>query len=93
MWSVHGKGRQKFVLHAPGHMTKIATTPMYGHYNDMPMPTANFYGCKNNNFQMNKKDDIFLIFAQNIDCGYMSKNRGDSNEYPQYMFKSKNKKK
>ena len=31
--------------------------------------------------------DMFLIFAQNIDCG-----RGGSNEYPQFMFWSKNKK-
>ena len=32
--------------------------------------------------------DFFLIFAQNIDCGY----GGGSNEYPQSMFWSKNKK-
>ena len=31
--------------------------------------TAIFHGCKNDNFQM-KVFDIFLIFAQNIDCGY-----------------------
>ena len=31
--------------------------------------TAIFHGCKNDNFQM-KNSDIFLIFAQNIDCGY-----------------------
>ena len=31
--------------------------------------TAIFHGCKNDNFQM-KSFDIFLIFAQNIDCGY-----------------------
>ena len=38
--------------------------------------------------------NIFLIFAQNIDCGYMleSPRRGGSNEYPQSMFWSKNKK-
>ena len=30
---------------------------------------AIFHGCKNYNFQM-KNSDIFLIFAQNIDCGY-----------------------
>ena len=30
--------------------------------------TAIFHGCKNDNFQM-KIFDIFLIFAQNIDCG------------------------
>ena len=31
--------------------------------------TAIFHGCKNDNFQM-KYFVIFLIFAQNIDCGY-----------------------
>ena len=31
---------------------------------------------------------IFLIYAQNIDCGYSLEppRRGGSNEYPQYMF-------
>ena len=31
---------------------------------------------------------IFLIFAQNIDCGYLLEppRRGGSNEYPQSMF-------
>ena len=38
--------------------------------------------------------DIFLIFAQNIDCGYTLEPpcRGGSNVYPQSMFQSKNKK-
>ena len=38
--------------------------------------------------------DIFLIFAQNINCGYTLEppRRGGSNEYPQSMFWSKNKK-
>ena len=38
--------------------------------------------------------DFFLIFAQNIDCGYMLEppRRGGSNEYPQTMFWSENKK-
>ena len=38
--------------------------------------------------------DIFLIFAQNIDCGYTLEppRRSGSNEYPQSMFWSKNKK-
>ena len=37
---------------------------------------------------------FFLIFAQNIDCGYTLKlpRRGGSNEYSQSMFWSKNKK-
>ena len=48
---------------------------------------------KNENFQL-KNFDIFLIFAQNIDCGYTLEppRRGGSNEYPQSMFWSKNKK-
>ena len=39
--------------------------------------------------------DIFLIFDQNIDCGYTLKppRRGCSTEYPQSMSGSKNKKK
>ena len=45
------------------------------------------------NFQL-KNFDIFLSFAQNIDCGYTLEppRRGGSNEYPQSMFWSKNKK-
>ena len=36
----------------------------------MPMQySANFHGCKNDDFQM-KNCDILLIFAQNIDRGY-----------------------
>ena len=31
---------------------------------------CNIHGCKNDNFQM-KNCDIFLIFAQNTDRGYM----------------------
>ena len=53
----------------------------------------NFFGFKNESFHW-KKIDIFLIFAQNIDCGYTLEppRRGGSNEYPQSMFWSKNKK-
>ena len=41
-----------------------------GHYENTPMLyTVIFQGCKKDNFHM-KKSDIFLIFAQNIDCGY-----------------------
>ena len=41
-----------------------------------------------------KKSDIFYISAQNIDCGYSLEppRRGGSNEYPQSMFLSRNKK-
>ena len=42
-----------------------------------------------------KNSDIFNISAQNIDCGYSLEppRRGGSNEYPQSMFLSRNKKK
>ena len=48
---------------------------------------------KPENFQI-KTSDIFLISAQNIDYGYLLEPplRGDSNEYPQSMFMSRNKK-
>ena len=48
---------------------------------------------KNENFQI-KNSDIFQISAQNIDCGYSLEppRRGGSNEYPQSMFLSRNKK-
>ena len=41
-----------------------------------------------------KKSDIFHLSAQNIDCGYSLEppRRGGSNEYPQSMFLSRNKK-
>ena len=49
-------------IHSISGMTK--------HYANTPMQyTAIFHGCKNVNFQM-KEYNIFLIFAQNIDCGY-----------------------
>ena len=45
-------------------------------------------------FYHQKKSDIFLISAQNMDCGYSLEppRRGGSNEYPQSMLLSRNKK-
>ena len=42
-----------------------------------------------------RKKNIFLIFAENIDCGYTLEppRRSGSNKYPQSMFWSKNKNK
>ena len=53
----------------------------------------NFTTKKKENFQI-KNSDIFHISAQNIDCGYSLEppRRGGSNEYPQSMFSSRNKK-
>ena len=55
--------------------------------------TENFTTKKNENFQR-KKSDIFHFSAQNIDCGYLLEppHWGSSNEYPQSMFLSRNKK-
>ena len=63
-------------------------------YENLPMQyTEIFKVVKNGNFQK-KIFDIFLIFAQNIDCGHSLEppRRSGSNEYPQSMLWSKNKK-
>ena len=54
--------------------------------------SENFTIKKNEN--SHKNSDIFHISAQNIDCGYSLEppQRGGSNEYPQSMFLSRNKK-
>ena len=69
------------------------------HYANMPNIIAyviyrNFFSdsCENDNFQM-MKCLLFLIFAQNIDCGHtlieLHQSLSVSNEYPQSIFKSK----
>ena len=52
-----------------------------------------FYHQKTENFQI-KNFDMFHISAKNIDWGYSLEppRRGVSNEYPQSMFLSRNKK-
>ena len=52
---------------------------------------TNFNGCKNDNLFQLKMIDVFLVFVQNIDCGYSVEppHRGVSNVYPQSMFKQK----
>ena len=64
------------------------------HYEDMLIQIYWKFSHQNNeNFQI-KFSDIFHISAQNIDCGYSLEppRRGGSNEYPQSMFLSRNKK-
>ena len=52
-----------------------------------------FHHQKRKDFQT-RNSDIFHIPAQNIDCEYSLElpQQGSSNEYPQYMFLSRNKK-
>ena len=64
------------------------------YYENMPNQIYwTFYHQKNENFQI-KDFDILHILAQNIDCGYSLEppRQGGSNEYPQSMFLSRNKK-
>ena len=63
------------------------------HYENTPIQIySKLSPPKSESFQL--KTDIFHIFAQNIDCGYSLEppRRGGSNEYPQSMFLSRNKK-
>ena len=64
------------------------------HYENLPMQYTEIFLAIKIKIFSRKKLDIFLIFAQNIDCGYTLEppRRGGSNEYPQSMFWSKNKK-
>ena len=58
------------------------------HYENTPKQIhCKFYRRKYENIKM-KSCDIFLIFAQNIDCRYSLEppRRGGSNEYPQSIF-------
>ena len=79
-----------------GVSVDVILTPLQNsdyHYANMPMQyTEIFFSCKNYKFHQ-KKNDIFNIFAQNIDCGYTLEppRRGGSNKYPQCMFWIKNK--
>ena len=64
------------------------------HHENTPIQIYwNFYHQKMKIFG-GKKTDIFHISAQNIDCGYLLElpHWGSSNEYPQSMFLSRNKK-
>ena len=67
---------------------------MKSHYENMPMQYTEIFEVVKNENSQKKKIDIFLIFAQNIDCGYTLEppQQGGSNEYPQSTFWCKNKK-
>ena len=67
---------------------------MKAHYENKPIQIYwKVYHQKNENFQI-KNSGIFHISAQNTDCGYSLElpQWGSSNEYPQSMFLSRNKK-
>ena len=64
------------------------------HYENTPIQIyRTFHLQRTENFQIKKSDNCH-ISAQNIDCRYSLEppRRGGSNEYPQSMFLSRNKK-
>ena len=63
------------------------------HYENKPIHFTENLSPKHENFLI-KKSNIFHISDQNTDWGYSLEppQRGGSNEYPQYMFLSRNKK-
>ena len=65
------------------------------HYENTPIQIyRTFYLKKLKIFNQKKNPDILYISVQNIDCGYSLEppRRGGSNEYPQSMYLSRNKK-
>ena len=78
--------------------TKIHSADVNGeiyHYENTPIQIyRKFHLQKTEIFQVKNSDFFFHISAQNIDCGCSLEppRRGGSNEYPQSMFLSRNKK-
>ena len=75
--------------------SKLQPSSSPKHYENMPMQYTEISKVvKKRTFSVDFFFFIFLIFAQNIDCGYTLEppRRGGSNEYPQSMFWSNNKK-
>ena len=65
------------------------------HYANTPMQyTSIFYRCENDIFQVKNHNIFVFFFLQTFIKGTLleTPHRGDSNEYPQSMFYSKNKK-
>ena len=86
-------------VHIYGYVHQIGQrryleTNKFCHYENTPIQIyRKFHLQKTENFQI-KISAIFHISVQNLDCGYSLELpwRGGSNEYPQYMFLSRNKK-
>ena len=66
-----------------------------GHYENTPIQIYREIHLQKLEKKKSDKTDIFHISAQNIYCGYSLEppRRGCSNEYTQFMFLSRNKKK
>ena len=67
----HATDGRRRCFYRPRPRTVVSCQNVSLHYENMPMqPIEIFFGCKNENFQL-KNVDLFLIFAQNKDCGYI----------------------
>ena len=64
------------------------------HYENTPIQIYRHFHLQKLKFFRYKNSEIFHMSAQNIDCGYPLEppRRGGSNDYPQSMFLSRNKK-
>ena len=64
------------------------------HYENTPIQIYRKFHLQKLKIFRKKNLIFFVFFAQNIDCGYSLEppRRGGSNEYPQSMFLSRNKK-
>ena len=87
MWLIKSENMNQEIVSVK-YITPL-TQLLYSHYENMQY-TEIFSAVKIENFTRTILI-FFLIFAQNIDCGYTLEppRRGSSNEYPQSMFWSK----
>ena len=81
-------------IEIPDHLTSLILFKAFSLRKHAYSDILKILQTKNENFQIKKKSDIFHISAQNIDYGYSVEppRRGGSNEYPQSMYLSRNKK-
>ena len=84
---------QMYGAHTNVYRSKLDLAVKMLHYESTPIQIYWNFPPKNENFQI-KNSDIFHISAHNIDCGYSLEppRRRCSNENPQFMFLSRNKK-
>ena len=92
--ALHGRGIKiiKLLLSDQTQQTRVVLF-QYLHYENMPIHIYRKFHLQKLIFFLDNNSDIFHISSQNIDCGYSLEppRWGGSNEYPQYMFLSRNK--
>ena len=82
------------ILHCKCSKSTLSIQSWISHYENTPIQIYRKFHLQKLKIFRYKTSDIFHISAQNIDCGYSLEppGRGSSNEYPQYMFLSRNNK-